>query len=822
MPGPQAFPAVPGPQPIPEMIPSGSNLTRLQFPNTDVKEVLSFYERLTKKRLVIDNQVQGTVNIVIAGEVPAEEAIRIIEINLLLNGFTLVPVERSNIVKVVGAGKNPRTAAIPIISDEALLPDGEQVVTFLAKLQYADPAELTQTLGTFIVQAPGGYTNLTALPKSQAVLITENTATIRGLLRVLREIDIPPAEVVSEFIPLEQADAKDVLEKLTAIFEKQPTTPGAAISRIAPPLPVTTPGGVPLPPGATAEVTSPNSVEIRGGALSEDSIIIGKIKLTADIRTNRIHVVTRPVNMTFVRKLIKEFDSTVKFGEPVSRPLRYIPVSEVFEVVVKSITEPGMKEEGGGGSTGNRAGQGANTGRAGGGNLGNTGFGGGGGAGGAGGTGASEFNVSEGLATEAVDTTPEARIVGTTKIIADKNANAIIVIGSADVKSKVFRLLDKLDQRIPQVMLNTVIGELNLDAKEQFGVNYILSNSGLGKSPIVVTGANTANNGTTRTGNDGTGTGASTSGSGNAGTTAPTTTTTSTSTTSGTGRMATDIVSVANGQPVANFGNLLNQGDISKLAIAGGTGLSGFITAGNSLTAIVSALENSNRFRVVSRPSVFTKNNKKAIIASGQEIAVPTSIQSSLTNGGATNNNNGIVSNSSIQFKRVALQLEVVPLINSEREVSLEILQKIDEVSGTTRIDNNDIPNIATRYVKTSVTVPNEGTLVLGGLIKQSQNKGRTGIPLLSSIPLLGYLFSTTTKEKIRTELVILIRPVVSWAPPESIQIRERAQEFLNMDPDLEGTLYPPLARPTATPSPFRARSTPTLTPKRLPVTTRR
>ena len=807
---PAPFPA---PDPVPGLVPSGGNLTRLQFPNTDVKEVLSFYERLTKKRLVIDNQVQGTVNIVIAGEVPAEEAIRIIEINLLLNGFTLVPVERSNIVKVVGAGKNPRTAAIPIISDEAMLPDGEQVVTFLAKLQYADPAELSQTLATFIAPAPGGYTNLTALPKSQALLITENTATIRGLLRVLREIDIPPAEVVSEFIPLEQADAKDVLEKLTAIFEKQPTTPGAATARIAPPQPITTPGGVPLPPGATAEVTSPNSVEIRGGTLSEDSIIIGKIKLTADVRTNRIHVVTRPVNMTFVRKLIKEFDSTVKFGEPVSRPLRYVPVSEVFEVVVKSITEPGMKDEGGG-AAGHRPGQGANAGRASGGGGGNTGFGGGGGAGG---SGATEFNVSEGLATEAVDTTPEARIVGTTKIIADKNANAIIVIGSADVKSKVFRLLDKLDQRIPQVMLHTVIGELNLDQKEKFGVDYILSNSGLGRSPIVLTGANAVRNATSTTGNDGTGTGAATSGSGNAGTSTTTPVTTATG-----ARAATDLVAINNGQPVVNLGNLLNQSDITALAVAGGTGLSGFITAGNSMTAIVSALENSNRFRVVSRPSVFTKNNKKAIIASGQEIAVPTSIQSSLTSGGVNNNNNGIVSNSSIQFKRVALQLEVVPLINSEREVSLEILQKVDEVSGTTRIDNNDIPNIATRYVKTSVTVPNEGTLVLGGLIKQSQNKGRTGIPLLSSIPILGYLFSTTTKEKIRTELVILIRPVVSWAPLETEQIRQRAQEFLNMDPDLEGTLYPPLVRPGATPASLRARGTPTPTPKRSPTTTRR
>jgi general secretion pathway protein D len=755
-------------------------MTRLQFPNTDVKEVLSFYERLTKSRLVIDNQVQGTVNIVVAGEVPVEEAIRIIEINLLLNGFTLVPVERSNIVKVVGAGKNPRTAAIPIISDELLLPNGEQVVTFLVKLQYADPVELQNTLTAFISPAPGGYTNLTALPKSQALLITENTATIRGVLRVLREIDVPPAEVVSEFIPLEQADANDVLEKLEAIFEKQASPAGAPAGRVVARPPVVTPQGMPLPPGTTAALTAPGSLEIRGGALSEDSIIMGRIKLTADVRTNRIHVVTRPINMAFVRKLIQEFDSTVIFGEPVSRPLRYIPVGEVLDVVVKSITEPGMKEEAaggarsalGGGSTASRGTAGSGS---------STGFG--SGDGGAGGAGGGEFSVSEGLATEPVDTTPEARIIGTTKIIADKNANAIIVIGSADVKAKVFRLLDKLDQRIPQVMLHTIIGELNLDQREKFGVDYIIRSSGLGISPIVLGGSGT----TTTTGNDGTGTGAGTAGSGNDGTTTA-------------GRSATDLVGFNGAQPVVNLGSLLNQNSVKQLAVAGGSGLSGFVTAGNSLTAIVTALENTNRFRVVSRPSVFTKNNKKAIIASGQEIAVPTSIQSSVSSG---NNSNGLVTASSVQFKRIALQLEVVPLINSEREVSLDILQKVDEVSGTTRIDNNDIPNIATRYVKTSVTVPNEGTLVLGGLIKQSQSRGRSGIPLLSNIPVLGYLFSTTSKEKLRTELVILIRPVVSWSPPESNQIRERAQEFLNMEPDLESTLYPKGLRPKNAPVPL-------------------
>lgn len=762
--------------PIPGL--SNSNV-RLQFPNSDVREVLSLYELLTKKRIVTDNQVTGTVSIVVAGEIPKDEAIRIIEINLLLNGITLIPVESSNIVKVVGTGKNPRGAAIPIISDELLIPSGEQVVTFIAKLRYADPTELQQTLTSFVGQSQGGYTNITALPKAQALLITENSATIRGLVHILHEIDVPPAEVESEFISLERADASDVLDKLKAIFEKQPTNGG---SPGAVPVARATPAGTTLPAGSVVESVGEKTLEIRPGSLSEDSIIVGKIKLTADVRTNRIHVVTRPVNMAFVRKLISEFDATGKFGEPVSRPLRYVSVADVLDVVVQAITEPGMKQEATAATT-SKASQSSNSQ-----SNSNNNSGVGNSNGGGGGNGS--LSVSEGLSTAPVDTVPEGRVVGTTKIIADKNANAIIVIGGEDVKTKVFRLLDHLDQRIPQVMLNTIIGELNLDQKDQFGVDYILRNSGLGISPIVLNGGNGTS--TTGTGNTSTstGTGAAATGTGNGG-----------SSTTGTGRRATDLVGFNGSQPVTNLSNLLNQNTISKIATVGGGGLTGYVTAGNSLTAIVTALQNTNRFRVVSRPSVFTRNNKKAIIASGQEIAVPTSIQSALN---STNNSNGIVTNSSVQFKNVTLQLEVVPLINSDREVSLDILQKEDEVSGSTRIDNNDIPNIATRYVRTSVTVPNQATLVLGGLIKQSINHVKSGVPVLSNIPVLGYLFSNTTKEKIRTELVILIRPEVSWAPPEAVQIRQRAEEFLNIPPNLESTIFPPNKISEGQPVPFR------------------
>jgi type II secretion system protein D len=689
-----------------------------------VRDVLAYYERLTGKKVIYDNTVQGTVNIVVSAPVSKEEAVRIIEISLLLNGYTLVPADRG-ILKVVSPAKNPRTTGVPIYSDEEQIPDADQVITFLFKLQYADPTELQQTLAQYI--SPQIFTSVVALPKSQAILITESTSVIRGLVKIIREIDIPPAEVVSEFIKLERADAKDVLEKLEKLFEKSPTQGGAAAGGVARPR---MPGQEGLPPSPE---TPPGAAEQQAKALSEESIIVGKIKLTADIRTNRIHVVTRPVNLPFIRKLIHEFDSDVKFGEPTTRKLRYVSAGDVLPVIVKSITEPGIKAEEGaagqaGGAQQSRQPQQQQY------------------TGGAQGTqGGGTLNVNEELSTEPTETKPEAVTIGNTKIIADKRVNAIIVLGNQEVKEKIFKVLDQIDVRSPQVMLNTVIGELTLDKNMEINFDYLLHFKGNGS------GATTA---------------------------------------SGSGGSIFGVNS--NNNAVFNTASLIASQAFQKVFEAGSGGLSGAI-ATNSLDVLVNALESTDRFRITQRPMVFASNNKKAIIASGQEIAVPTQTLSSL-NAGVVNTSGVASVSSSVEYKKVALQLEIVPLINSDREVSMDILQKIDNVvpGANTIVGGNSIPTIATRYIKTNVSVPNKATIILGGLITLNNTRSAGGIPYLTRIPLLGYLFSDTKKALSRTELIILIRPEVTTSPYETIAIREHEQDRLQMEPDLESTLDPP------------------------------
>jgi general secretion pathway protein D len=693
--------------------PNAPAMVRLQFPNSDVVDVLHLYEQLTGKKLVMDNFVQGKVNIFIAKDVSREEAIKIIEMSMSLNGISLVPAGR-DLVDVVGAGQNPRKAPVPIVSDLADIPPGNPVISFLFRLQYADPQELQQVLMAYF-QGSSGTINILALPKASALLVTQNADIIRQLASVINQVDVAPAEVVSEFIKLDRADASKVSDMLKDIFEKgteSPSQPGVRSVKI--------PGAVP----------QPQQVEGAGlNVLSEEAIIVGKIKLTPDVRTNRIHVVTRPINMPFIRQLIQEFDANVEFAKPVTRYLQYVSAGDVLPVLVQALTEPGTEGAGavpgGGGLVPGASPQPQQQQRGGAGNTGGTNpyssqFGNSGTGGGSGST----LNISEELSTQPVNTAPQAVTIGNSKLIADQRANSIIVLGNREVVVKVEKILDQMDVQAPQVALSTVIGQLTLNNNEEFGVDYFA-------------------------------------------------------------KYHDRLVGVARNNQVFGINNPTVPGGIepskliqfSKIVKNVGAGANLYVAAGDAFAAIVHVLESTGRFKIVSRPTIFTSNNKKAIIASGQEVPVPVNTLSNV-NSGLINNGTAAVQ-SSIEYKKVVLQLEVVPLINSEKEVSLDILQKVDSLvpNGAVNIGGNQVPTIDTKYIRTNVSAQNGSTIILGGLIEDQKQKNYQGLPYLSRIPLIGAAFRSTASTKKRSELIVLMCPQVTLTKLDQYRLRQKWED---------------------------------------------
>jgi len=476
-----------------------------------------------------------------------------------------------------------------------------------------------------------------------------------------------------------------------------------------------------------------------GAGLSEEAVVVGKIKLTADVRTNRIHVVTRPINMPFIRKLIREFDANVEFGKPVTRPLRYISAADVLPVLVQALTEPGTTAQAGaeGGASPPPQAQPGRT---------STPSPYTGGATGTSGTSTgSTLNISEELTTQPVDTVPKAVTVGNAKLIADQRANAIIVLGSREVVVKVEKILDEMDVKAPQVALSTVVGQLTLSNDEEFGADYFAKYH----NRFIGTSRNNA--------------------------------------VFGDNAPAIPTGSPA-GSSIIDPSNLINFTRIIKNV---STGTNIYLAAGDAFAAIVHLLESTGRFKIISRPTVFTSNNKKAIIASGQEVPVPVN---TLTN--ATTVNNVASVSSSIEYKKVALQLEVVPLINSEKEVSLDILQKIDALGNNRLVSGNLIPEINTRYIRTNVSAPNKSTIVLGGLIEDNKQRNSTGIPYLSRIPYVGALFRSTKDTRTRQELIILMRPEVTLTKLDAYRLRQKQEDRTHFGPELEQDDCPECPKP--------------------------
>ena len=152
--------------------------------------------------------------------------------------------------------------------------------------------------------------------------------------------------------------------------------------------------------------------------------------------------------------------------------------------------------------------------------------------------------------------------------------------------------------------------------------------------------------------------------------------------------------------------------------------------------------------------------------------------QISVDTGASTGTGTGGTVVTTRQYLSTGVILSVTPRINAGGRVTLDVNQ---EVSNPTSDSAN--PNIATRKAQTVVTVSSGETMVLAGLIQDTNVTGSTGLPLLSKIPLIGGLFGSQTLTKKRTELVLLITPTVVTSPDDARAVTDEIRKKL---PSLE------------------------------------
>jgi general secretion pathway protein D len=308
----------------------------------------------------------------------------------------------------------------------------------------------------------------------------------------------------------------------------------------------------------------------------------------------------------------------------------------------------------------------------------------------------------------------EIVVFGQTKMIADERTNSLLIYASHDDMKTIKEIIAKLDVVLAQVLIEAVIIEVTLNDSRNLGFSYLQGKpQGIGN--------------------------------------------------------------YFQGIGAINNGNALSQGSFSAIGAAATNALglpSGFSylanLGNNDLDVSVTAIASDSHAKILQRPRIQTSHNEPAQLFVGESRPYPSG---SYYGGGSFGGY------SSIQAVNIGVTLEVTPLINPDGLVVMDIHQTIESANGSVNIANvGDVPVTSRKEAAAKVSVRDHDTIILGGLIETSKTKTASGVPFLKDVPMLGYLFRSSSANEVRNELIVLIRPTV-LPTPEVASLTARAEK---------------------------------------------
>jgi len=229
-------------------------------------------------------------------------------------------------------------------------------------------------------------------------------------------------------------------------------------------------------------------------------------------------------------------------------------------------------------------------------------------------------------------------------------------------------------------------------------------------------------------------------------------------------------------------------------------GFTFFLFETDRFLGLLNLYANYGQLTVLSSPTILTSENKKAVINVSNSVPIVTQQVVSQTGTTATQPQQAPtnVLTQNVEYRDAGIVLTVTPRISDKRVVALDVKQTVNAV-GDPRPPSGS-PDIIKREAETSVVLRDNQTLVLGGLIQTRRSSSREGIPLLSKIPVIGWLFGRTADRIERTELLLLITPRVIGDPSEGQDVYEQVR---SQRPGLERDLrrHPSILRPEAEPA---------------------
>ncbi|MEI6875689.1 MAG: secretin N-terminal domain-containing protein, partial [Spirochaetota bacterium] len=558
------------------------------------------------------------------------------------------------------------------------------VASGVFQLKFIEAKDLEPSL-TKIIHTTG---QALVFPRTNSILITDTAANLLEIAKLIEHIDRPlEAKVKSKFYPLKNAKAKDVVARIMELLG----SPGVGQAGQKSSAPSTA-------PGAEGQV----AVDVaRGGELSfsEEAIVVGKVSISADERTNQIILLTRGVNLPFFDQMIEKLDADAVGAVSLKAvPLKYANAEDLAGLI-----NAVLGHGGGGSSSARKERVGSRE------------------------TTSSPYtaprpqpaSVAASSGSGGGTPRPATRVskVGEDLVVyPDPRTNSLIVMGTESDIAWVKIFVKDVDVLLAQVLLEGIVVEVSLSREDSLGVDVLarasdgqLSQAGLVKGLAI------------------------------------------------------------NPLDAATIGSA------AALPMGLPAGLSYFASLRNSkVDILVQALAQNSRVKILSQPVIQTSHNEEAKIIVAEARPIVTSTATDLV--GSTGN-----LRSNYEYKDIGIQLTIRPLVNPDGLVVLDILQRVDNISGYQTIDNNQVPIIARREASSIVSVQDGSMVILGGLIENKETVTRSGIPILSDIPLLGYLFGSTGKRGARTELMVMLKPTVlrtAEAASAEATLRRRSLEL--------------------------------------------
>lgn len=458
-PVPEIKPALPGAvaaraknlDPDAIVVPEGA---ALEHPVLTGLEAAQLYEDHTGKRVIMSSQAsQAEVFFVQRGPLTNGDVAKLLKMALLMEGLAILPDPLDpELVRLMPSGPitNPGNVPMAYITDPLDLPTEDQLVTYKMFFDHLKPEEAEKIFQSAVGQLSASG-KISAVTNASSLLITENSALIRQLIKIKEDIDVS-SPIGERWVEVVFADVDEIAERLNEIYNEQ----GGNRSTTR-----TTRTNTPPAPGTTGVVGAGEDIPI---------------KIIPDSRTNRILLVGRPAELIAVEALVKNFDIASSHKNSAVFKLRYVRVGEFLQAAQDAITATLSETSGSSAGRANssrttqtnnsRSTQSNSSSR-------NSTTGGAGG-------GGSRTN----LQAQDIPTAPESLLIGKTHLVGDNVSNSIIVNGPPHHIELIGNLVRDLDVASQQVALSAVVGSYGLTDQHNFGIDLaqILKDSGAGFS----------------------------------------------------------------------------------------------------------------------------------------------------------------------------------------------------------------------------------------------------------------------------------------------------------------------------------------------------